>query len=69
MKGTRVWIPLVLLALGVCPLTAQITQTGIIAGQVLDGSGYPVIAATVAVTNVELVGGRVVTISDSEGMG
>ena len=55
------------LATAVCPLTAQVTQTGIIAGQVVDGDGYPIIAATVAVNNVGLIGGRVVTISDSEG--
>ena len=58
---------LALAAVALCPLAAQVTQTGIIAGQIIDSEGYPVIAAVVSVTNVELIGGRVVTYSDVEG--
>jgi outer membrane receptor protein involved in Fe transport len=56
-----------LLAVLTSPLPAQVTQTGVIAGQVVDVEGEPIVAARVTVINSELIGSRVATITDGEG--
>ncbi|HUX08891.1 MAG TPA: TonB-dependent receptor [Acidobacteriota bacterium] len=56
----------ILLATGSVPY-AQVTQTGVIAGQVFDSDSEPIVAARITVSNIELLGSKVSTITDGEG--
>jgi hypothetical protein len=60
-------ITITALLLSPCASVAQVTQTGVISGQVVDVESEPIIAASVTVFNSTLIGSRVSTVTDADG--